>query len=107
MANIVDPRAISFTGEKARVAADKIAQAYYFAKIVVDEWFAEGLSSVITNSSDDIIEDAAYFGDGRKVVTGAEVTNIMTRCIDLVNDMEANSNAKLNTVLNVAVNPER
>jgi hypothetical protein len=108
---ITNPQAIAFSNNYARRAADKLAQAYYFAKLANDEWNATSMSSLITNTSD-VVRDSASptddngtGGDGRQVVTGAEVTNVITRLSELIADYEATSNSKLNTVLNVAVNP--
>jgi hypothetical protein len=108
---ITNPQAISFSDQRLRRAADKLAQAYYFAKIVKQEWDANSMSSLITNTSD-VIRDGASpsddngtGGDGRHVVTGAEATAIVTRCNDFITDYEATNNAKLNTILAVAVNP--
>ncbi len=103
MPDITDPAAVRFANEKVRVAADKLAQAYYFAKLVNNEWHATGMSSLITNTADTIIDGSA--NDGRHSLTGAEATNIITRCQDLLTDYETANNAKLNTILNVAVNP--
>ena len=106
MADITNVEAVRFCNEKVRVAADKLAQAYYFAAAVQQEWFANNLSALITNSAEDNVVDGSA-SDGRHPITGADATNIITRCSELITDMEANSNAKLNTVLNVSVNPTR
>ena len=107
MANVTDPRAISFSNARVRVAADKMAQAYYFAKLTMQEYYAENLGAKYPADPDAKIEDGAFNGDGRKVIDGNMVLNLITRCSELVADMESNNNAKLNTVLSVAVNPER
>ena len=106
MADITNPEAVRFCNEKVRVAADRLAQAYYFAKHVQQEWFANSMSSLIPNSGDDDVIDGSAT-DGRHPITGADATNIITRCGEIVTDMEANSSAKLNTILNVSVNPTR
>lgn len=107
---IINPEAIKFSNEKVRVAADKLAQLYYLAKIVKQEWDANSISSLITNTSD-IIRDGASpsddigtGGDGRHVISGIDATAIITRCNEIITDFEATSNAKLNTILAVAVN---
>ena len=106
---ITNPQAIAFSNDYARRAADHLAQAYFFAKLTVSQWNANSMSSLITNTSD-VIRDSASpnddngsSGDGRPVVTGTEITNLITRCQEIITDYEATSNAKLNTVLNVAV----
>ena len=106
MADITDAEAIRFCNERVRMAANVMAQAYYFAKLVKQEWDANSMSSLITNSGDDEVVDGAQT-DGRHVISGADATNVITRCAELITDMEASSNAKLNTLLGVATNPQR
>lgn len=101
---IDNPTAVRFVSEKARVAAGLIAQAYYFARVTRDEWFANNMVAIIPVDGGDVADGAAQ--DGRHVVSGNSVTNVINRCIDLITDLEANNNAKLNTILSVAVNPE-
>jgi high-affinity K+ transport system ATPase subunit B len=99
---IDNAEAVKFCNEKVRVAADKLAQAYYFAKQVQDEWYANNMGAIIPVDGGEVIDGAAT--DGRHVITGNDATNVIIRCGDLVTDMEANNSAKLNTVLAVAVN---
>ncbi len=101
---ITDPTAIRFSNEKIRPAADELAQAYYKVKAIVDEWFAQSLGNVLTNTSDQVMDGADI--DGRPVITGINVNFMMNRMIELVDDYEAGNNAKLNTILQVAVNPD-
>lgn len=102
MADISNPQAIAFVNEQARVMADSMAQNYATAKAIVNFWNANNVSAVIPNTVDVILDGAAT--DGRQIVTGAAITNIVTRAMEVIADYEATSNAKLNTVLNVAVN---
>lgn len=99
---------IGFSNEELRTYADKIAQGYYAAKALVQEWTARDMSNKIDNNGD-YIGDGAYGtdgtdGDGRPVVTGANAYNVYSRASELITDMEANNNAKLNTILAYAVN---
>lgn len=102
MATNNNAEAIAFSNQKARVMADAMAQSYFTAKVIVEEWNADSLSSIILNTSD-LIDDGSSV-DGRNPATGASVTNIITRAMEIVTDYEANNNAKLNTVLAMAVN---
>ena len=102
MADITDPEAVRFSNEKVRVAADRLARAYYFGKEVVSEWYAVSMASKIPNTTDVIIDGSAV--DGRTTITGADVTNLITRLTELITEYEADSNAKLNTVLKPEVN---
>lgn len=102
MPDIVNAEAVRFSNEKIRVAADKLSQAYYFAQQVSQEWTANSMGTLIPNTSDTIIDGAAQ--DGRHVIVGSDANNIINRCDELVADYEASGNAKLNTILGVAVN---
>ncbi len=90
--------------------ADLLAQTYNTAKSIIDQWNNQAVSTVIPNDSTVIADGAAT--DGRPQVTDAQVTTIITRCIELVSWMEqdslngtgTNNKAILGTVLAVAVN---
>jgi len=104
MADITNAQAITFSNEQIRPAANSLAQLYYEAKRVSQQWTALGMSSLITNSVDDTMIDGAAT-DGRPLIDGADVNNIVNRLTEFITDMEASGNAKLNTVLAVAPNP--
>lgn len=107
---VTDPSVISFCNNFTRVAADKRAQDYYFAKKVNDVWNS-GLSALIPNDATVIADGAApngtstAGGDGRRLIKGADVWLLVSRCQEIITDFEANGNARLNTVLACAVNP--
>ena len=65
--------------------------AYARGQFLLSRWYAE-FSAVIPN-------DATEVAPG---ITGQEVTNIIVRCVEPTADMEANSNAKRNTILAVS-----
>ena len=94
--------AVKFSNEKVRVAADRLARAYNFAVQVVDEWNALGGATFIPNDSQSVVDGSA--SDGRPQITGAMVNNIINRLSELKTDYQATSSAKLNTILQVAVN---
>jgi hypothetical protein len=106
---ITNPQAIAFSNNFARKAADKLAQAYFFAKIAVAEW--NQVSALFPNDTNVLrdsaspTDDLGTGGDGRMIVTGAEMNLLITRLQEKISDYEATSSAKLNTILAVAVNP--
>lgn len=116
---ITNPVAIRFSNEKIRVAADLLAQVDNFAAAVLAEWAALGGVALIPNTVGNILRDSASptddvgtGGDGRPVVDGAKVNNIINR----LNGLRATaSNSGLamgvagvrDTVLQVAVNTVR
>lgn len=99
-----DSTAIAFSNDEIRTVADNFAQLYNKCKGIQNRWNALGGASMIPNTVGDTIQDGSP-SDGRPVIDGAKANNVMTRVIEFVTDMEAGSNAKLNTVLQVAVNP--
>ncbi|OPL13111.1 MAG: hypothetical protein AVO39_11095 [delta proteobacterium MLS_D] len=105
MADITSPQAVRFSNEKIRPAAERMAQLYTIAKQVVDEWYATNMGTEIPVSADLIIDGSA--NDGRTPINGNDATLVISRLQEFVTDMEANNNAKLNTVLKPAVNALR
>ena len=93
--------AIKFSNEKVRVAANKLVDAYAFAKLVSADWTANNMGELFPAGS--VVVDGSAT-DGRHPVTGNDVTLIIVRLNELVADYEADTNAKLNTLLNVATN---
>ena len=107
MAEITNPEAVKFCNEKVRTIADQLAQLYYAAKAVSQEWVANpDLATNIAYDNADLVVDGSTT-DGRHPISGVEVNNVITRCNEIITDMEASSSAKLNTILAVAVNPTR
>lgn len=104
MADNTNPEAIRFANTRLRVVADMLAQAYYASKAAQAEWYANNLGALFP--SGDVVIDGSET-DGRHPIDGNDAANLITRASELVTDYEASSNAKLNTILNVAVNPTR
>lgn len=104
MPDIVNPQVIKFANEQARQAADQLAQTFYRLEVVLDQWTALNGASLPNDGS--VVVDGAQT-DGRPILTGAKLHNLMSRLSESITDYEANSNAKLNTVLGVAVNPQK
>jgi len=100
---IDDPQAVRFANERIRPAADALARTYHLAKQVQAEWTARGGVAMLPNKSDAVLDGAET--DGRPVITGADVNNVINRLAELTADFEAYGAAKLNTILRVAVNP--
>ena len=103
MAEITNPEAVRFANERLRVAADKLAQAYWFCKEVEREWYANNMGDIFPVADGPVVDGSAT--DGRHPIGGNEAALLITRCSELVADYEAGGNAKLNTILAIAVNP--
>lgn len=102
MADITNPEAVKFTNERIRVAADAFGVAYNTAKALVAEWTANNMGTLLPVSADVVVDGSA--SDGRHVITGNDCNGIIARANELIADYEASGNAKLYTVLGVAVN---
>lgn len=98
-----NPEVALYCNQRARPSADRAVQTYYFAKEVIQEWYANNMASLIP-PTDDVIDDGSAT-DGRHPVTGNDINNLITLLSAYVADMEANSGAALNVLLNTAVNP--
>lgn len=102
MAEITNPEAVRFSNDRVRRLANSLLSNYRFSKSVLDEWTANPqLATLIAYDNPDVIVDQSA-QDGRHPATGVSVNNVMTRASELVADLEANSNAKLNTILAIA-----
>lgn len=99
-----NPTAVRFANERVRVLADKLAQAYYLAKLVQQEWYATDMTSLFPAEGGNVLDGSAT--DGRHVITAADVLLLITRASELTTDYEATSNAKLNTILKPAVHTD-
>lgn len=102
MPDITNPQAVRFCNEQARTLADAAAAYYWKAKSVLAEWNSTGMSSLLPNTSDPVIDGSAT--DGRTVITGANVNGLINHVQAMVADLEANSNAKLNILMRIEVN---
>jgi len=105
MADIIDPEAVRFSNEKIRPLADRLAQLYYRMVALRDEWVANGMGAKFPNGASAVIDGSAT--DGRHPITGSNVQDIAAVATAFIASFEANTNATLNEVLAVAVNPER
>ena len=103
MADIIDPEAVRFSNEVIRPLADKATQYYYAALAAKNEWLATDMGTKIPdNVGDNIIDGSAT--DGRSVIDGRDVNNLMTHVNTMIADLEANTNTKLNILLQIEVN---
>jgi len=104
MALITNPQAVRFSNERLRVLADTLTTAYYTAKKVMQEYYADpNLGDVYTAGMADVVADGSV-QDGRPTVTGSDALLLIARASELISDLEASNNAKLNTLLAVQVN---
>ena len=93
---------IQFCNTYVRPYADWRAKDYLLAKRLVTAWNARGGAAAIPNDATAVPDGSPV--DGRGAILDSDVNNVITRAIEAVTDYEATSNAKLNTLLKVAVN---
>lgn len=91
-------RAVAFA-QKVRTAATYAEFWFRFSVRLTQEWFAGNMAADIPNDAT-MIDD-----DGKKPLTGADITNIVTRASEFIADYESADNAKLNTVLKASAAP--
>jgi len=118
MAAITDPRVIAFSNNYVRRYADLLESAYNSALHIINTWNGQGLAAITPNTAA-IVQDSAapdgvdaVGGDGRTVLAGSDINNIITRATDLKNWMEGSAGisagdgtkAVLNTISKVKVN---
>ena len=103
--SIDNPQAIKFCNERVRVAANRFVDLYWWAKLVSQEWAAQGIGALIPNDTSVILDGSAT--DGRSILTGADVNALAARVAEFIANLEADSNLKLNQIHKVAVNTER
>lgn len=104
MPDITNPEAVRFCNERIRRVADQLAQTYYLAKEVHQEWTANNMGTIIAYNDASLVVDGSA-ADGRHPISGIDANSLMNRLGEFVADYEANDAAKLNTVLAVAVHP--
>ena len=83
--------------------ADQYATLYRTAKTLVAVWTAQGLAANCPNTVDTVADGSDVDGRGR--ITGQVANGAITQAQAFVADLEANSNAKLNAIMVIAVNP--
>ena len=101
MPDITDPQAIRFCNEVARPIAEVYASLYYDAKRFADIWTAQGISAIIPNTADLIIDGRT--AEGVSQLTGAMVNGLKSNLDALIADLEASSGLKRNALLKIAV----
>lgn len=104
MAEITNTQAVKFCNEQIRPAANAFARLYYDAKRIYQTWMALNLGEIIAYDNTDAVIDGSAT-DGRPIISGADVSGLMNRLGEIIADLEANSNAKLNSIIKVAPNP--
>jgi len=101
---IDNPQAVRFCNEQIRILADTLLTALRTAQAVREFYYAHPeLETLFHQNVSEFVEDGSAT-DGRPRMTGNDVLALITRADELVADYQANSNAKLNTVLRAAVN---
>jgi hypothetical protein len=93
------PKAASFA-HRARSTATRLEIAYRDAKRLSQDWYANDHGTDIPFNTDPLDD-----GNATLPITNMDVYGMINRCDELIADMEAGNNAKLNTVLKLANPP--
>jgi hypothetical protein len=107
MPNNVNAQAIAFANNYARRVADDVVSCYLTLKRIKQVWDGQSVGTVIPNTAD-LIQDGATSAvgtaDGRAPVTNAQINVLISNCVTLIAQFEANSNLILNQFQQVQVN---
>ena len=93
------PKAQSFA-HRARATATRLEIAYRDAKRLSQDWYANSHGTDIPFDTDPLDD-----GNATLPITNMDVYGVINRTDELIADMEANNNAKLNTILKLANPP--
>lgn len=101
---IDNPQCVRFANEQIRILADVMTSAYWTAKAVKANYYANpDLGDIFyAGIAEEVLDGSAT--DGRPIITGNDVMGLITRAEELITDLEANNNAKLNVLLGIQVN---
>lgn len=107
---ITDPQAVAFCNQSIRPLADLLAQGYIACKQINILFAAKGLAALIPNDPAQVVIDGAATaggtpGDGRTIITGADVNALLTIAAAWQATCEANGNALALQIGKIAVNP--
>jgi hypothetical protein len=101
---IENAQAVRFCNEQIRILADVLTSAYWTCKAVRANYYAAPeLGDLFYAGIAEEVADGSQT-DGRPIITGNDVMALITRAEELIAGMEADNNAKLNTLLAAAVN---
>lgn len=99
MADIINPEAVRYCNEVIRPLANVATQYYYDTVKAANEWAATDMGTKIPATADIVIDGSAT--DGRSQITGSMVNNLINHVAAMQTDLEANTNQKLNILLQI------
>ena len=76
---------------------------YYASRAFQNEWVATDMATKIPNDAGELVVDGSAT-DGRTPITGQNVNQLQGHINTMITDLEANSNTKLNILLQIEVN---
>lgn len=91
MAEFTEEAAHAFVRAEVKEYAQRALELYYLGKMISQQWFGRNMGSIITTGWACPIAEQA--------LTGNDVLNLINRVSEYVADLEAGSNAKLNTLI--------
>jgi hypothetical protein len=91
MAEITEAAAQEFVRNEVKEYAQKAIELYYLGKELSQQWFGRNVGSIVGVDWPCPIAN--------QNLTGNDVLNVVNRVTEYVTDLEAGSNAKLNTLI--------
>ena len=108
MANVTNPEVVAWVNKRIRVIADMKAQLFEMSRAISLEFTNRPLlSAELQNSSDVMIEDGAFNGDGRPIIHAYDCRQIIAMAQADVAAADATSAAQLKQLYRVSPNPSR
>lgn len=107
MADITNPQIVKFANERARVFADSLEQTYQTAKRMQQEWAALIATVTPANTSDQVADGShasAGQPDGRKPLTGAQLTALKAMADTIVTFFETGSPTRIAQIQQTTTN---
>lgn len=85
---ITNPQVIAFSNSRVRPICDEMYSLYYHAKSLIADYNAGNIGTLIDSAgSGDSLTDGSET-DGRTVITGGDIYNVITWAQQLVNFVE-------------------
>jgi hypothetical protein len=86
MANITDPRVITWSDQRGRTISDSIERLYYDLIAYQTDWAAQGINALIVAAGNtNLVGDTSVTGpDGRQQITGLALQNLLAAINQIV-----------------------
>jgi hypothetical protein len=99
---IDNPQAVKFSNEEIRTLADEIVRVSKHINHAAAEYVAQGLAGQFPNDATEV-DDGSHV-DGRSIITGADVNDMISIASDIKALLESEAGVRLTAIMKVQVN---